>query len=101
MRLWLVVFALVLLGVPARAGMAPPDVIPWDSVIMVDTIGTDRGGSPIVDSAWIYYITRTHYEVLVYGKTYEQVNETAAKLRKIEKYLTRRRDAGTKKEDDK
>ena len=75
----------------AFAGAAPPEVIPWDSVSVADTIGTDRGGSPIVDTVWIYYITRTHYEVFVYGKDYSSIQETSEKLKKIELYLKRRK----------
>jgi hypothetical protein len=44
----------------AQAGAPPSDVIPWDSVVVVDTVMV--GGEPITYNHTVYFITRDKYE---------------------------------------
>jgi len=48
-----------------EAGAPPPDVIPWDSVVVLDTVYvSDR---PVVDARTVYFITRAKYEAELLG----------------------------------
>ena len=57
--------ALIIAGV-ALAGMPPPDAIPWDSVLVQDTLYI-AGDTIVTDGYWCYYITRDKYEAEVMG----------------------------------
>ena len=55
---------------PAQAGAPPSEVIPWDSVQIVDTVYVaDR---PAVSARWVYFITRTKYNSEVLGMKVEE-----------------------------
>ena len=61
---------------PAQAGAPPSEVIPWDSVQIVDTVYVaDR---PAVSARWVYFITRTKYNSEVLGM---KVAEDLAEIR--------------------
>jgi len=54
-----------LFGTPAQAGAPPPDLIPWDTVWVVDTVETARG--PVTVRTPVEFITRDKYERDVLG----------------------------------
>ena len=85
---------LMFLAPPAEAGAPPPDVIPWDSVVIVDTVHV--GGNVIMEPRVVYFITRTDYERDVLGlDVTADLRDTKQDLRVIKAAL-RAKKAGNK-----
>lgn len=57
--------ALIIAGV-ALAGMPPSNAIPWDSVLVRDTLVL-AGDTIVTGGYWCHYITREKYEGEVLG----------------------------------
>ena len=71
--------AAILIAGIAFAGMPPTEAIPWDSVLVTDTIpaGVNADGSvnarmPIILDHWCYFITLDKYEAEVLGQRTKQ-----------------------------
>lgn len=85
----LLVFVALMISVAEANNHPPPEALPWDSVIFIDTIQV-KGGI-VVDSSWLFYITKAHYEIFLYGDDYKDIQATREQLRQIEVLLERRK----------
>jgi hypothetical protein len=67
----------------AEAGAPPPEVIPWDSVVVVDTLAEG-----VIDPHWVHFITRDKYESEVLGWEFRSdVRDVKRDIEKIKKLL--------------
>lgn len=81
--LFLVVLFVSALTFSPQAGAPPPDVIPWDSVIVVDTLAEG-----VIDPHWVHFITRDKYESEVLGWEFRRdVRDVKRDIEKIKKLL--------------
>lgn len=86
-------FLVALFVSTAEAGAPPPDLIPWDTVYVADTLETSDG-RPVVSRYPVLFITRTDYEREVLGwETPAQAQAVKRDLEQI-KALIRAKKAG-------
>lgn len=92
--------AIVALSSIAIAGEMPTsDAIPWDSVLIQDTvvvaIDSDgvRNDTVVTDGHWCFFITRIEYETKLLGMVHpEQVDEVQRDLEVIKAVLKAKHD---------
>jgi hypothetical protein len=65
--------AAILIAGIAFAGAPPVDVIPWDSVLVVDSVMSQRDGELLyIADHWCHFITKDEYESEVLGMRAKQ-----------------------------
>ena len=78
--------ALIIAGV-ALAGAPPSDAVPWDSVLVRDTLYI-AGDTIVTDGYWCHYITREKYEAEILGwRTRSDVKSVKRNLEAIKAVL--------------
>jgi len=82
-----------ILAAAVLAASPPPEEIPWDSALVVDTIlipisrAGDRVDTFVTDGYWVFFITREKYELEVLGYRSYGTKDVSRNLDKIKALL--------------